>query len=203
MSATPAGAASAAISCTGRSRARSRRATPATAPPCASCPWRWRPSASPARPRRGRSRRRAPPIIIRCRTTHASRSFAWRMASCAGRENNMCARWPRTSRANTGLSASSPIRANARPSLSTPCRPCCTTRFGADSFADCVIRTVNQGGDADTAGALAGMLAGAAYGLDAIPPRWLAKLDRDIAFAIRAQAPLLLAISRGAGGEGF
>jgi ADP-ribosyl-[dinitrogen reductase] hydrolase len=74
--------------------------------------------------------------------------------------------------------------------------------LAADSFADCVIRTVNQGGDADTAGALAGMLAGAAYGLDAIPPRWLAQLDRDVASAIRVQAPLLLALSRGAG-EGF
>jgi ADP-ribosyl-[dinitrogen reductase] hydrolase len=68
--------------------------------------------------------------------------------------------------------------------------------LGANSFAECVVRTVNQGGDADTTGALAGMLAGAAFGLDAIPPRWLARLDRDTAAAIRAQTPRLLAISR-------
>ncbi len=68
----------------------------------------------------------------------------------------------------------------------------------ADSFADCVIQTVNEGGDADTAGALAGMLAGATYGMDAIPARWLAKLDSDVAAQIRWQAPLLLRIS-GAG----
>jgi ADP-ribosyl-[dinitrogen reductase] hydrolase len=72
-----------------------------------------------------------------------------------------------------------------------------------DSFAECVIQTVNQGGDADTAGAIAGMLAGATYGLDAIPARWLARLDRDIADAIRAQAPLLLTISQGTSAEGF
>lgn len=66
--------------------------------------------------------------------------------------------------------------------------------FSAQSFADCVIQTVNQGGDADTAGALAGMLAGATYGLKAIPAKWLAKLDRQVAAEIRAQAPRLLTI---------
>jgi ADP-ribosyl-[dinitrogen reductase] hydrolase len=73
--------------------------------------------------------------------------------------------------------------------------------LGTDSFAECLIRTVNQGGDADTTGALAGMLAGATYGLDAIPPRWLAALDRDIADAISLQVPLLMAISQDAGAE--
>ena len=41
--------------------------------------------------------------------------------------------------------------------------------FSTDSFADCVIQAVNQGGDADTTGALAAMLAGATYGMAAIP----------------------------------
>ncbi len=66
--------------------------------------------------------------------------------------------------------------------------------LSSQSFADCVIQTVNQGGDADTAGALAGMLAGATYGLNAIPAKWLAKLDREVAAEIRTQARLLLAI---------
>jgi ADP-ribosyl-[dinitrogen reductase] hydrolase len=66
--------------------------------------------------------------------------------------------------------------------------------FSTQSFADCVIQTVNQGGDADTAGALAGMLAGATYGLKAIPAKWLAKLDRQVAAEIRLQTPRLLAI---------
>ena len=67
--------------------------------------------------------------------------------------------------------------------------------FGTESFADCLIQTVNQGGDADTTGALAGMLAGATYGLAAIPRNWLAKLNSQAAAAIRQQVPQLLAIS--------
>ena len=71
--------------------------------------------------------------------------------------------------------------------------------LGTDSLDECIVQTVNQGGDADTAGALAGMLAGATYGLDAIPARWLGRLDRETANAIQAQVPLLLAVSQGAG----
>ncbi len=41
-----------------------------------------------------------------------------------------------------------------------------------DSFEEAVVQVVNLGGDADTAGAVAGALAGAAYGLEAIPARW-------------------------------
>jgi len=74
--------------------------------------------------------------------------------------------------------------------------------LGADTFEECLVQTVNQGGDADTTGALAGMLAGATYGLGAIPARWRASLDRDVAAAITAQAPRLLAIPRGARVQG-
>jgi ADP-ribosyl-[dinitrogen reductase] hydrolase len=48
------------------------------------------------------------------------------------------------------------------------------------SFEDCVVRAVNQGGDADTTGALAGAIAGAYYGEAQLPPRWLRRLDRDV-----------------------
>jgi ADP-ribosyl-[dinitrogen reductase] hydrolase len=41
-----------------------------------------------------------------------------------------------------------------------------------DSFEDAVVNVVNLGNDADTAGAVVGALAGAAYGLDTIPQRW-------------------------------
>jgi len=68
--------------------------------------------------------------------------------------------------------------------------------FLTDCFSDCLIQTVNQGGDADTTGALAGMLAGATYGVDDIPPAWLKKLDRKVADEIRIQVPRLLAIGR-------
>jgi len=67
--------------------------------------------------------------------------------------------------------------------------------FNTSSFSDCVIQTVNQGGDADTTGALAAMLAGATYGLAAIPSAWIAKLDRQVAQEIREQVPCLLAIA--------
>lgn len=41
------------------------------------------------------------------------------------------------------------------------------------SFEEALILAVNLGGDADTVGAVAGQIAGAAYGMSGIPPRWL------------------------------
>jgi ADP-ribosyl-[dinitrogen reductase] hydrolase len=48
--------------------------------------------------------------------------------------------------------------------------------MGAGSFAAAVIRAVNLGGDADTIGAIAGALAGAFWGVEAIPPPWCLRL---------------------------
>ena len=67
--------------------------------------------------------------------------------------------------------------------------------FDTDNFEDCLVETVNRGGDADTTGAIAGMLAGACYGLDAIPGRWLKRLDSTTASRCRRQALELLALS--------
>ena len=67
--------------------------------------------------------------------------------------------------------------------------------FATDSFESCLIRTVNCGGDADTTGAIAGMLAGAHYGVDAIPARWIKRLDRDVRDAIVRQVDGLLALT--------
>jgi ADP-ribosyl-[dinitrogen reductase] hydrolase len=67
--------------------------------------------------------------------------------------------------------------------------------FRTDSFADCLVETVNQGGDADTTGAIAGMLAGATYGVHAIPPSWLKKLDRTVQLEIRDQVDGLLRLA--------
>ncbi len=66
--------------------------------------------------------------------------------------------------------------------------------FLTDSFRTCVVETVNIGGDADTAGALAGMLAGATYGIEAIPRVWLDRLDKVVAAEIREQTTGLLAL---------
>lgn len=44
------------------------------------------------------------------------------------------------------------------------------------SYEECVLKAVNLGGDTDTVGAIAGGLAGALYGYDAIPTDWLNSL---------------------------
>ncbi len=49
--------------------------------------------------------------------------------------------------------------------------------FATSSFEECLVATVNQGGDADTTGAIAGAIAGAYYGLDGIPREWMRRLD--------------------------
>jgi ADP-ribosylglycohydrolase len=45
-----------------------------------------------------------------------------------------------------------------------------------DSFESALIAAVNQGGDADTVGALTGALAGAFFGRESIPVRWVERL---------------------------
>jgi ADP-ribosyl-[dinitrogen reductase] hydrolase len=68
--------------------------------------------------------------------------------------------------------------------------------FHTASFEDCLMVVVNRGGDADTTGALAGQLAGALYGAEAIPARWLKRLDPAVAAAIRTQTEGLLALAK-------
>lgn len=67
--------------------------------------------------------------------------------------------------------------------------------FYTDSFESCVVETVNRGEDADTTGALAGMLAGALYGASAIPKRWLDKLDFHVMKQIEQQVEGLLRLA--------
>lgn len=66
--------------------------------------------------------------------------------------------------------------------------------FRTDSVEACITDVVNRGGDADTAGALAGQLAGACYGVSGIPPRWLKQLDHGIVERIQRQTASLLAL---------
>ena len=47
-----------------------------------------------------------------------------------------------------------------------------------DNYRDCVLKAVNLGDDTDTVTAVAGGLAGALYGYEAIPKEWLAALKR-------------------------
>jgi ADP-ribosyl-[dinitrogen reductase] hydrolase len=64
-----------------------------------------------------------------------------------------------------------------------------------DNFEDCVVQTVNMGSDADTTGAIVGMLAGAKYGLEAIPQRWLEALNPHVYDTIRTQTIELLKLA--------
>jgi ADP-ribosyl-[dinitrogen reductase] hydrolase len=67
--------------------------------------------------------------------------------------------------------------------------------FTTENFSDCLIKVVNLGGDADTTGALAGMLSGARHGIKGLPGEWLERLDRAAVAEIREQVPQLLALA--------
>ncbi|HEX9777775.1 MAG TPA: ADP-ribosyl-[dinitrogen reductase] hydrolase [Geopsychrobacteraceae bacterium] len=67
--------------------------------------------------------------------------------------------------------------------------------FTTGSFEECLVGVVNQGGDADTTGAIAGMIAGAFYGPRQLPGRWLKKLDKRIKTEIEEIAPQLVSRS--------
>jgi ADP-ribosyl-[dinitrogen reductase] hydrolase len=67
--------------------------------------------------------------------------------------------------------------------------------FSTANFEECLIGVVNQGGDADTTGAIAGMIAGAFYGLDAIPARWLKKLNKEVKDEAENQTVRLVKLS--------
>jgi ADP-ribosyl-[dinitrogen reductase] hydrolase len=67
--------------------------------------------------------------------------------------------------------------------------------FKTRDFEECLVGTVNQGGDADTTGAIAGMLAGAYYGEGEIPKRWLKKMDRRLMDEITTLAGQLVDLS--------
>jgi ADP-ribosyl-[dinitrogen reductase] hydrolase len=64
-----------------------------------------------------------------------------------------------------------------------------------EDFETALIATVNQGDDADTTGALLGMLAGARCGADKLPQRWLQSLKPEIVRDITEQTQRLLALA--------
>ena len=67
--------------------------------------------------------------------------------------------------------------------------------FTNDSFETALVSVVNQGGDADTTGAITGMLAGAYYGVNAIPKAWISALDTSVQNQITQQVDGLLALA--------
>jgi hypothetical protein len=69
------------------------------------------------------------------------------------------------------------------------CIPTCLYLFlMTDSFEEAITEVINLGGDADSAGAILGALAGAHYGLSSIPGRWLAGLHNREGISVRALA---------------
>ena len=68
-----------------------------------------------------------------------------------------------------------------------------------EGFEAALVATVNQGDDADTTGALLGMMAGARCGASALPRRWLERLQPATLQAITEQTRGLLALSRALG----
>ena len=68
--------------------------------------------------------------------------------------------------------------------------------FAHNSFETALVDVVNRGGDADTTGAILGMVAGALYGLESIPTRWLARLNADSREQCIAQARALYQLAQ-------
>jgi ADP-ribosyl-[dinitrogen reductase] hydrolase len=84
-----------------------------------------------------------------------------------------------------------------RPTQGFPpaCVPSCLyLLLTTDSFEEAVTDVINLGGDADTAGAILGAMAGAYYGVEAIPKRWLEGLQNREGIERRA-----IALARGSG----
>ena len=52
--------------------------------------------------------------------------------------------------------------------------------YTTDNFEDAIVKAVNLGGDADTIGAITGGIAGALYGYEQIPERWISALDQQV-----------------------
>jgi ADP-ribosyl-[dinitrogen reductase] hydrolase len=67
--------------------------------------------------------------------------------------------------------------------------------FATKSFEECLVAIVNQGGDADTTGAIAGAIAGAYYGPEEIPARWLKRLDPALVKELGTLSDQLLDLS--------
>lgn len=64
--------------------------------------------------------------------------------------------------------------------------------FATDGLEAGLIDVVNRGGDADTTGAILGMILGALNGATALPARWVRRLDRDVRLQCLTQAQALI-----------
>lgn len=67
--------------------------------------------------------------------------------------------------------------------------------FANETFETAMVDVVNRGGDADTTGAILGMIAGAYYGIDATPKPWQQAMDKEVLQQCHDQALALLQLS--------
>jgi len=67
--------------------------------------------------------------------------------------------------------------------------------FCNQGFEPAMIDVVNRGGDADTTGAILGMIAGALWGKRSIPAHWLHALDPMVVRQCAEQAERLIRLS--------
>lgn len=82
-----------------------------------------------------------------------------------------------------------PVCRRATMGFPPACIPTCLyLLMTTDGYEDAITEVINLGGDADTAGAILGALAGAHYGIAAIPDRWLIGLQNRDAIDLRASA---------------
>jgi ADP-ribosyl-[dinitrogen reductase] hydrolase len=65
-----------------------------------------------------------------------------------------------------------------------------------NTFEESIIKAVNHGGDADTIAAITGSMAGALYGFEAIPKRWVNKLNPEVKKELNKYAKLFEKINK-------
>jgi ADP-ribosyl-[dinitrogen reductase] hydrolase len=84
-----------------------------------------------------------------------------------------------------------PVCKRATMGFPPACIPTCLyLLLTTDGFEEAITEVVNLGGDADSAGAILGALAGAHYGIAEIPHRWLVGLQNREAIDMRGRALL-------------
>ncbi len=101
-----------------------------------------------------------------------------------------------------GLVAEDPLYAYDRKRIENPSgfiadtlRTVFQALFATEDLESALIDVVNRGGDADTTGAILGMIAGALYGPAALPARWVRALDPETRQQCLSQAQQLLKLS--------
>jgi ADP-ribosyl-[dinitrogen reductase] hydrolase len=74
---------------------------------------------------------------------------------------------------DSGVVLNGPTNGKAITCLAQAVWAVCST----SSFEDAIVKTINIGGDTDTVAAVAGAIAGALYGVDSIPSRWITNVN--------------------------